>query len=208
MTTQKEAQRFLLQFKENIEKATHLYSLDSSGERKLESKIPITIASAYYNTLASSTDTGVLFAARITPICNKNLELGITEDKNGIWKGISLECYKSKLSFVYTGNTDKLLNNAPSESIGPTTNSRVTFGNKDGDFISSLNDVDSLGVFIQKATDSADIGRPEVLVTLKVVMVMPNSNGLTTVSEQITARIHDRDIEDMKKGGNYPSEKR
>lgn len=208
ITGQKEAQRFLLQFKENIESATNLYSLDPEGNRRLEAKIPITVASTYYNVLASSTDTGVVFASRVTPICDKNLDLGITEDINGIWKGISLECYHRTLSFVYTGNTNKLLNSTPLESIGPTNNSRVTFGNKDGDFITSLNDIDSFGIFVQKATDSADIGRPEILITLKLVMAMPDSNGQATISEQITARIHDREMNDVKKGGNYPSQKR
>ena len=208
MNTQKEAQRFLLQFKENVERATNLYSLGPDGNRKTESKIPITIASKYYNSLASSTDTGILFASRVTPICDKNLELGITQDKNGIWKGISLECYQKTLSFVYTGNKDKLLGSTPSESIGPTSNSRITFGNKDGDFITSLKDVDSLAVYVQKATDSVNIGRHEVLVTLKLVMLMPDSKGQTTVSEQITARIQDREMNDVVKGGTYPSRKR
>ncbi len=209
MTTQKDAQRFLLRFKENVERATNLYSLDVNGERRLESKIPITIASAYYNNLASSTNTGILFASRVTPICNKNLELGIKNDINGIWKGLSLECFDKKLSFVFTGNRDTLLSSTPSASIGPTNNSRVTFGNLEGDFITSIKDVDSIGVFIRKATDSVDIGRPEVLVTLKLVMVMPDSRGQTTVSEQITARIHDREMDDVTKGASsYSSIKR
>ena len=208
MTSQKEAQRFLLRFKENVEKATHLYSLDMNGDRKQESKIPITIASAYYNALASSTDTGILFASRVTPICNKNLELGIKNDINGIWKGISLECNNKTLSFVYTGNRNTLLSNTPPASIGPTNNNRVTFGNLDGDFITSIKDVDSIGVFVREATDSVDIGRPEVLVTLKLILAMPNSNGQTTISEQITARIHDREMSDVSKGTNYPSIKR
>ena len=208
MNTQKEAQRFLLQFKENVEKATNLYSFDKNGDRKEESKIPITIASKYYNTLASSTETGVLFASRVTPICNKNLELGIKNDVNGVWKGISLECYQKTLFFVYTGDKDKLLGSTPAASIGPTNNNRITFGNKDGDFISSLKDVDALAVFVQKATDSVKIGRPEILVTLKVVMVMPDSKGQVSVSEQITARIQDRNMNDVNKGGNYPSKMR
>lgn len=208
MNTQKEAQRFLLRFKENVEKATHLYSLGADGNRKTETKIPITIASKYYNALASSTDTGILFASRITPICDKNLELGIKNDVNGVWKGISLECFQKTLYFVYTGNKDKLLGSTPSDSIGPTSNSRITFGDTNDDSITSLKDVDSLAVYVQKATDSVNIGRPEVLVTLKVVMLMPNSNGQTTVTEQITARIHDRELGDVKKGGSYPSKKR
>lgn len=208
MNTQKEAQRFLLRFKENAEKATNLYSLDTNGNRKLESKIPITIASQYHNNLASSTDTGIMFASKVTPICDKNIELGIANDINGIWKGISLECYQKTLSFVYTGNINELLSSTPAVSIGPTNNSRITFGNEEGDFISSVRDVDSLGVFVQKATDSSDIGRPEILVTLKVVMAMPDSNGQTTISEQITARIQDREISDVNKGGTYPSKKR
>ena len=36
MNTQKEAQRFLLQFKENVERATNLYSLGPEGNRKTE----------------------------------------------------------------------------------------------------------------------------------------------------------------------------
>ena len=208
MNTQKNAQRFLLQFKEKVESATNLYCLDVGGNRNTISKIPITIASSYYNSLASSTNTGILFASRVTPICDKNIELGINNDINGIWKGISLECFQKTLYFVYTGNKDKLLNSTPSESIGPTSNSRITFGDKTGDFMSSLNDVDSLGVYLQKATDTAAIGRPEVLVTLKVVMVMPDSRGQTTVTEQITARIQDREMGDVKKGGSYPSKKR
>lgn len=205
---QKEAQRFLLQFKENIEKATNLYSLDINGDRRLEAKIPITIAGQYYNTLASSTDSGIIFASRITPICDKNLELGVTEDINGVWKGISLECFQKTLSFVYTGNSGKLLNSTPIESIGPTNNNRVTFGNTEGDFVTSIKDVDSIGVFVQKATDSVDIGRHEILITLKVVMAMPDSDGKTTIAEQITARIQDREMNDVKKGTSYPSLKR
>lgn len=208
MNTQKEAQRFLLRFKENVEKASHLYSLGVDGNRNTISRIPITIASKYYNTLASTTDTGILFASRVTPICDKNLELGIKNDINGIWKGLSLECYQKTLYFVYTGDKDKLLSSTPSESIGPTNNSKITFGTKDNEAITSLNDVDSLAVYIQKASDTANIGRPEILVTLKVVMLMPQSRGQTTVTEQITARIHDREMSDVKKGGTYPSKKR
>ncbi|MBQ3643835.1 MAG: prepilin-type N-terminal cleavage/methylation domain-containing protein [Candidatus Riflebacteria bacterium] len=208
MTTQKDAQRFLLRFKENVERATHLYSLDMNGERILESKIPITVASAYYNALASSTNTGILFGSRVTPICNQNLELGIKSDINGIWKGLSLECFDKTLSFVYTGDRNTLLSTTPPASIGPTNNTRVTYGNRDGDFITSIKDVDSIGVFVRKATDSVEIGRPEVLITLKLVMLMPDSNGKTTVSEQITARIHDRELDEVTKGSSYPSAKR
>lgn len=208
MNTQKDAQRFLLQFKENVEKASHVYSLDTNGERKEEKEIPITIVSDYYNKLASSSNTGVLFASRVTPIYDKNPELGINRDVNGIWKGISLECYDKTVYFVYTGDKSKLLNSTPSESIGPTANSRITFGNTDGDFIASLKDVDSLGVFVQKATDSADIGRNEVLITLKLVMAMPDSKGQTTVKEEITAKIQDRKLDDVKSGGTVTSKKR
>ena len=83
-----------------------------------------------------------------------------------------------------------------------------SYGNRDGDFITSIKDVDSIGVFVRKATDSVEIGRPEVLITLKLVMLIPDSNGKTTVSEQITARIHDRELDEVTKGSSYPSAKR
>lgn len=190
---QKAAQVFLLKFKENIEKVSHVYLLKNDGTKARNSKMDIAIPSKYYNNIASSTNTGILFASSCTPICEANEDLKI-EKKEGVWKGFSLECLNKKLTFSQTGKRNSMPPTTPA-SIFPGDWTNITSGNTNGDFVINLDDVDSIGVFVQKATDSVDLNRPEILLTLKLTMVMPNSRGRTTVSEQITAKIQDRDVD-------------
>lgn len=203
LNRQKEAQRFLLFFKEHIEKASHAYTLKSDGSKILIRNIDISVASTYFNTLASSTNSGILFASSCTPIQEPNPELGIEKIVEGIWKGYSLECFNQKLAFVQTGDVNKMLSSTPSASLAPS-NPNIKLGDTIGDTMMVLEDVDSIGVFVKESEDSITLKRPEVLLTLKIVMAMPGSKGRTTVTEEITAKIQDRTLSQVVKGAaNY-----
>jgi hypothetical protein len=156
----------------------------------------IAILPGYYNKVASATNKGILFASSCTPICEANEELRI-DKKEGVWKGFSLECLNKKLTFSQTGNRNSNSMLSAPTGVFPGNWSNITVGNTNGDFSINLDDVDSIGVFVQKATDSVSLNRPEILLTLKLTMVMPNSRGKTTVSEQITAKIQDRDVNNV-----------
>ena len=193
ISRQKAAQIFLLKFKENIEKVSHVNVLKKDGTQSRQSKMNIAIPSDFYNKIASTTNSGIIFASCCTPICESNTELK-TEQKNGVWKGFSLECFNKKLAFLQTATVNKMPSSVPA-NVFPANWANVTRGKTNGDFVITLEDVDSIGVFVQKTTDSTELNRPEILLTLKITMVMPNSRGQTKVSEQITAKIHDRDID-------------
>ena len=196
---QKEAQRFLLFFKEHIEKASHSYILKNDGTKELIRKIDITVASTYYDTLASSTNSGILFASSCTPVQDKNPELGIEDIIDGTWKGFSLECFEKKLTFLQTGDVNKMTSSTPSTSL-PPNHPNIKTGDTNGDLMSVIEDVDSIGVYIQQSEDSINLKRPEILLTLKVVMTMPGSKGLVSVTEQITAKIPDRELSEVVRG--------
>ena len=192
LARQQEAQRFLLKFKENIEKASNAYEFTGNSNNMIAS-IPISISTKYNNMFAASTEsTGVLYTSSVTPIQQVNQELGINIMRKGIWKGYSLECRNNVLSFTQTGKVAQMHADTPGNI---RNNANITKGNLSQDFSISLSDVASIGVFIAKATDSVDLKTNDVLLTLKVGMVMPKSKGQTTVTEEITAIIHDKDIE-------------
>ena len=204
LSRQKDAQRFLLFFKEHIEKASHAYVLKADGSKEIIRNIDISIASNYYNKLASSTDTGIVFASSCTPVRESNKDLGIEEKVQGIWKGYSLECFKRKLAFVQTGDINKMPPSTPASSLAPN-NSDIKLGDTNGDTLMVLEDVDSIGVFVKESEDSINLKRPEVLLTLQIVMTMPNSKTKISITEQITAKIHDRFLSQVVKGAaTYP----
>lgn len=201
INTQKEAQRFLLRFKETIERANHanMVAGDASVTRVGGAR-NITIASPWFNKVASSTNSAILFASSSVPARAASPELGAPA-KNGIWKGISLECFDKTLAFYQTGNWNNMLPSTPL-SAGSADVARFELNNTTGDFTVTLGDVDSLGIFVQTATDSVDLNRPEMLLSLRVIMVKPNSGGKVTMTEEITAKISDRKASEIVSGAS------
>ena len=135
LARQQEAQRFLLKFKENIEKASNAYEFTGNSNNMIAS-IPISISTKYNNMFAASTEsTGVLYTSSVTPIQQVNQELGINIMRKGIWKGYSLECRNNVLSFTQTGKVAQMHADTPGNI---RNNANITKGNLSQDFSISL----------------------------------------------------------------------
>ncbi|MDD3001675.1 MAG: prepilin-type N-terminal cleavage/methylation domain-containing protein [Candidatus Riflebacteria bacterium] len=201
INTQKEAQRFLLRFKETIEQANHANLVAANGNvTRVGGARNVTIASPWYNKVASSTNSGILFASSSVPARAASPELG-SPAKNGIWKGIGLECFNKTLAFYQTGDWNSMLPSAPI-SAGSADVARFVLNNRNGDFTITLNDVESLGIFVQTATDSVDLNRPEMLLSLRLIMIKPNSGGKIKLTEEIIAKISDRKASEIVSGAS------
>lgn len=202
---QKTAQLFLLRFKETIERANHANQIAKDGEvTRIGSSRDIVIAAPWYNQVASSTNSGILFASSTSPYILPIPEFRQIE-KKGIWKGFSLECFNKTLVLLQTGKWERMLVSTPI-SVGTADVGKFVLNNTEGDFLTELPDVDSIAVFTKVATDTISLKRPEMLLTLQVTMVKPNSKGLVKITEEITVRVLDRKETEIVKGGSsYPS---
>lgn len=190
MTRQKEAKLLLLQFKEALEKASHFNIIHKNGHHERVEDSEVTIASTYYNKIASASNSGIVFASHCSPYIEKNPSLN-TEEKLAVFKGFSLECYNKTLSFVQTGNSDVLMSTIssyPTKSVPNLENDKIKKNNKVGDSIVTVGDVDSIKVTVDY---DKELASETCLLTLQLTMVMPNSGGQTTVKEEITAKISD-----------------
>ncbi len=190
MTRQKEAQQLLLNFKEAMEKSSHCNLISRNGKKTIVQNVKVIIAGNYYNKIASSTNSGIVFASHCTPIIEANPDLN-TLTTNGVFKGFSLECYNKTLAFVQNCNKDFLMNTMssyPLESLPPLADSRINKTNHVGDSIVTVGDVDSIKV---TTNYDRDLASETCLLTLQITMVMPNSGGQVAVKEEITAKISD-----------------
>jgi len=148
-----------------------------------------------------------LFASSSVPARAASPELGAPA-KDGIWKGISLECFDKTLAFYQTGNWNNMLSSTPLSAASADV-ARFKLNNTAGDFTVTLGDVDSLGIFVKTATESVDLNRPEMLLSLRVIMIKPNSGGKVKITEEITAKISDRKASEIVSGAaSYKVSKR
>lgn len=193
MSRQKEAQILLLRFKEAMEKASHFNSIKATGVKERKSDVNVIIAGNYYNKIASAANTGIVFASHCTPHIESNPELQTTE-KLAVFKGFSLECYDRNLAFVQTGDSNKLMatiKTFPMTALPPLENAKIKRNDTSSDSIVKVEDVDSIGVYV---THKNKLASETCLLTLKIIMRMPNTKGKSAVlvKEEITASISDR----------------
>ncbi len=202
---QKQAQIFLLRLKEILEKANHAYEIRPDGKtNRFGGSRDILVNGTWRDKLASASDHAVLFFSITTPFVPAVPELGQTQ-KTGSWKGCGLECRKNILRCYQTGDWNQMPAVTPAV-VGSPDLGKFAFGNETGDFSISLEDVNSIGVYVQQATDAVDLGRPEVFITVEVMLQKPRSKTTVVLSESITARVHDRTIAEVKTApaGSWP----
>lgn len=193
---QKQAQIFLLRLKEIIEKANHAYEIRPDGKTaRFGGDRPIIVNGTWRDRLAPSSNNAVMFFSITTPFVPALPELG-QANRNGIWKGCALECVNQTLRCYQTG----IWNNMPAvtpAAIGSPDPGKFIFGNTTGDFSIRLEDVSGIGVFVEAATQSVNIGRPELFITVEVQLEKPRSRTRVSLSERITARVQDRKIDEV-----------
>ena len=202
---QKQAQIFLLRLKEILEKANHAYEIRPDGKtNRFGGSRDILVNGTWRDKLASASDHAVLFFSITTPFVPAVPELGQTQ-KTGSWKGCGLECRKNILRCYQTGDWNQMPAVTPAV-VGSPDLGKFAFGNETGDFSISLEDVNSIGVYVQQATDAVDLGRPEVFITVELMLQKPRSKTTVVLSESITARVHDRTIAEVKTApaGSWP----
>ncbi|HNX78027.1 MAG TPA: hypothetical protein PKM56_20295 [Candidatus Rifleibacterium sp.] len=202
---QKQAQIFLLRLKEILEKANHAYEVRPDGKTsRFGADRPIFVNANWREQVASASNNAVLFFSITTPCIPAITELGQAQ-RPGIWKGCALECINNTLRCYQTGLWDNMPSVTPAE-VGSPDLAKFVFGNTTGDFSISLQDVGAIGVFVQPATSSADIGRPEIFVTVEVLLDKPRSKTRVQLTERITARVHDRTLAEVTTSakGAYP----
>lgn len=202
---QKQAQIFLLRLKEALEKANHAYEIKPDGKtNRLGGSRDIFINGTWRDKLASASDHAVMFFSITTPFVPAVPELG-QAPRIGSWKGCALECRKNVLRCYQTGNWNQMPTVTPAE-VGSPDLGKFAFGNVTGDFSISLEDVSGIGVYVQQATDAVDLGRPEVFITVEVMLQKPRSKTIVQLSERITARVHDRTVAEVRTApaGSWP----
>ncbi|NCB38186.1 MAG: hypothetical protein EOM80_05390 [Erysipelotrichia bacterium] len=193
---QKQAQIFLLRLKESLEKANHAYAVAANGvTTRVGNARPIFINSTWRDQIAPVDNRGIMYFSITTPFVPALSEFGQTE-KTGNWKGVGLECLNNTLRCYATGDWDKMPSFTPVE-VGSPNLAQFTFGNMTGDFSISLEDVVAFGVFVSAATQTADLGRPEVFITCELRIEKPRAKTKIEVVERITARVNDRTLDEV-----------
>ncbi len=193
---QKEAQIFLIRLKEAMEKANHAYQIQPDGTTiRAANARPIYINSAWNNQLASPTNNGVMYFSISTPFVPAIPEMG-QPLRPGIWKGVGLECVNNTIRCYLTGDWNRMPPFTPVD-VGTADVGRFVLGNLQGDFSVSVSDVQGIGVFVQTATGTAVLGRPEVFVTVRLMFQKPRSRAIIQFTEQITARVQDRTLAEI-----------
>lgn len=83
---------------------------------------------------------------------------------------------------------------------------RFVIGDVSGDFVTQIDDVDSVGLFVKLASDSVTLKRPEIFLTLQIKMVNPKSKGQVSITEEMTVKVLDRlETEVVKGAASYPT---
>lgn len=193
---QKQAQIFLLRLKEILEKANHAYEIRPDGKtNRVGGSRDILVNGTWRDKLASASNHAAMFFSITTPFVPAIPELGQTQ-RTGNWKGCALECRKNVLRCYQTGDWNQMPAVTPA-IVGSPDLGKFAFGNNVGDFSISLEDVNGIGVYVQQATEAVDLGRPEVFITVEVMLQKPRSKTIVQLSERITARVHDRTVAEV-----------
>ena len=193
---QKHAQTFLLRLKDLLERSNHAYAIAPNGDTQRTADRPIAVNQAWFNNLASSTNNGVLYFSIISPYVPEQVDLGQTERK-GVWKGVGLDCKEQKLKLYMNGKWDDMPAHTPID-VGSPDLDKFEFGHTEGDFAMTLDDVAAIGVFAVAATQTTDIGRPAIFLTIELVMENPRSRQKAMITERMTASIVDRKLDEIR----------
>ncbi|HAE37047.1 MAG TPA: hypothetical protein DCG57_00220 [Candidatus Riflebacteria bacterium] len=201
---QKNAQTFLLRLKDLLERSNHPYQVAPNGATVRVSTSPVVVNDAWFNKVAPTTNNGIMYFSITSPYVPRQDELGQPE-RPGVWKGVGLDCKNKTLKLYLTGVWDQMPPHTPAE-IGSPNPARFEFGKTDGDFIMSLPDVAAAGVFVSAATQTTDIKRPTVFLTVELLLEHPKSRQKVQITETMTASIVDRELVDVetRSAGSFP----
>ncbi len=202
---QKHAQTFLLRLKDLIERSNHAYAVAPNGATERVAVRPTVINQAWFNQVASVTSNGMLYFSIISPYVPEQLDLGQSERK-GVWKGVGLDCKDKNLRLYMTGNWNEMPAHTPVDVGSPDLN-RFLFGNTEGDFATTLNDVAAVGIFAVAATQTTEIGRPAIFLTVELVLENPRSRQRAQITERMTASVVDRRLDEIRTfpAGSFPT---
>ena len=191
LKAQKQAQLFLLRFKEVAEKANHAYEVSAQGSAARVGDVrPIYIDKNWFNTTADCTNGGIMFFSINTPSILPLPEFGQPR-RPGKWKGVGLECKNNTLRCYSTGAWNKMPNCTPVK-VGSPDVTKFEIDKTDEDFSISLQDVEKIGIFVKPASGTEDLRRPELFMTLEVTLKKPRTYQNVSLTEKITAKIQDR----------------
>lgn len=204
---QKQAQTFLLRLKELLERSSHAYAVAPNGATSKVADRPTVINGTWYNKVASTTNHGILYFSITTPFVPEQPELG-QEKRMGIWKGVGLDCKDKTLKLYLTGVWDEMPAHTPVE-VGSPDLDRFAYGNTEGDYITSLPDVEAIGVSATLATPTPGIERMDtVFITVELLLENQRSRQKAQIIERMTASLADRNIDEGIKiapAGSYPT---
>jgi len=205
LQSQKNAQTFLMRLKDLLERSNHAYAVAPNGDTQRVADRPTVLNEAWYNKVAAVTNNGILYFSITSPYVPEQADLGQAERK-GAWKGVGLDCKDNTLKLYMTGIWNEMPAHTPVDVGSPDLN-RFEFGHTEGDFSISLNDVAEIGVFAAKATQTTDIGRPAIFLSVELVLENPRSRQKARVIERMTASMVDRKLDEIRvaPGGSFPT---
>ncbi len=192
---QKHAQTFLLRLKEQLERSNHAYFVAPNGATERAAERPTVVNEAWFNQIASTTNNGIMYYSITTPYVPEQPELGQVERK-GTWKGVGLDCKDNALKLYMTGVWNNMPAHTPAAVGSPDIN-KFEFGHTEGDFFITLPDVAAVGVFVIAATQTTDIGRAAVFMTVELLLEKPRSRQKVQITERITASLVDRKLDEV-----------
>lgn len=201
---QKHAQTFLLRLKELLERSNHAYVVSPNGATERIADRPTVVNGAWHNQRVPITNNGIMYFSITTPYVPEQPELGQLERK-GTWKGVGLDCKDNTLKLYLTGVWDNMPAHTPAV-VGSPDLLQFEFGHTEGDFSTSLPDVAEIGVFVAAATQTTDLGRPAIFITIELLLENPRSRQKALILERMTASLVDREIDDVTvaPAGSFP----
>ncbi len=205
LQSQKNAQTFLMRLKDLLERSNHAYVVAPNGDTQRVADRPTVLNEAWFNQVATATSHGILYFSIISPYVPEQVDLGQTE-RMGTWKGVGLDCKDKTLKLYMTGNWNEMPAHTPVD-VGSPDLTRFEFGHTEGDFSISLKDVAEIGVFAAEATQTTDIGRQAIFLTVELVLENPRSRQKARVTERMTASLVDRTLEEIRvaPAGSFPT---
>ncbi|EKD82413.1 MAG: hypothetical protein ACD_39C01313G0002 [uncultured bacterium] len=202
---QKHAQTFLLRLKDLLERSNHAYGVAPNGATERVAMRPTVINQEWLNQVASTTNNGIMYFSITSPYVPRQDELGQSERK-GKWKGVGLDCKDKTLKLYMTGVWDQMPSHTPAD-VGSPDLDRFEFGDTQGDFAFTIPDVGAIGVFVAEATQTTDIGRPAVFLTIELLLEHPKSRHPVQITETMTACLVDRTVDEVVSfpSGSFPT---